>query len=375
MINKKYISLYIVLFSGVLQASDNIRFISLLGGDAGFIEAELCFSEKIDLSVNSDYSSATSNLKGFINGVKGNISIREYLKNKSKKLDLLLPVSSRFYKDQLNIKFKNAIFWGNYIGLGVQYFYPNNRSIRWREDFFCKNEYKECLIDFEFANDQNNQLYESIYYSLINKGSNLKLISAASGAGVTRIMLPPPFSENNGTSKCPLILNYDLVDLGQSFCLNCTDLDEQLKSIKDTSNEDVVNSIVTQVRAIQMKDKITSPEGTTIKIVGIDNRISIIGIEGYITYLSTWKKLRLLGFIKKSGQYYVFVEYNYEAGKAGNLEILRLKQSKETGLVMNLNDKISINENILYSRFFLDSVEKKYQFQDENNKNKLLNAI
>lgn len=366
MIKKFVVTVLILLCSRHLLADDSRNFITLIGDKDSYIEAEVCLIDNLDLSKSTDYSGAAGVLKEFVMGLKNGTPVDYLLKSKAKKIEQLLPMSKRFYTDQQNIKFKHAVFWGRYIGLGVQYLYPD-KNIPWREDFACGSDYKNCLIDFEFANDPANKIYENIYYMIVNGHVRDNTISSESVTQVNRIKLKPPFDDQDYSGTCPLFINYGLIELNKKFCLNCKDLNDQINKIKSIDKRDFISNVISKIRSIQEGDidRLAAEKSGLMKVVGINDQESAVGIENFVSYLSSWKNIKLLGYMKDGAIYHVFVEYNFSPKKHGKLEILRFKQDKNKDLIFDINPIITISEYILYSSYFVDSIAKKYKLIDE----------
>lgn len=352
---KKVIFIFIFIFIKIAWAEDNKKIVNLIGGGMSGVEAEVCFEDSIKFNVSSNYSTATNNLKAFVTGLKNNLPVERYVKNSENKIQL--PVPKRFYTDQTNIKFKHVIYWDSYIGLGVQYYYPNNQNLHWREDFYCQGV--SCLLDFEFASDENNQLFESIYYLIINEKKSVKASPLKVSNKISKIRIYSQLKNKNDATLCPLYLNYSLIEVGERFCLNCGD--KKNEGTGDT--KEIVNSVLQQIEKFKSNDpkELIDENIKYTKIVGINNEEAGIGIDDYINYLSTWKNIEFLGYINDGDKYFVFVEYNYSDGKRGKLEIIRLKKTKKLEYKINLKiDDGSYGENILYSKIFLNAIRNKY---------------
>ncbi|WP_445370983.1 hypothetical protein ACH518_17310 [Methylomonas sp. HW2-6] len=358
--------IWILLHSIGAFADASKKYVTLIGDKTAYVEGEICFDSVISPS-DANYRSSASVLNKLISDLKNGRTVGYLLKDKTKGFEKVSPMPKKFYTEQQDIRFLGGVRWGRYIGIGVDYLYPN-KNIPWREDFHCTVDFKDCLLDFEFANNPENKIYESIYYTLVNSGASDKSLSDGSAVATNKIKLKWPFGDEDPKNSCPIFLNYLLIELNEKFCLDCKELDDLIVKVKDLENRKIASAVVKTIKQVKESGLNTaflaSGANNPIRMVGVTGHQSVMNVENFVAYVSSWKNVNLLGFIKNGSLIDVFVEFNFSQTGHGKLELLRFKQEGDS-IVADFFGKVSVGEGVLYSDYLLGAIAKKYKLIDD----------
>ncbi len=361
--------LFLILFSlhsNFSFADESKKYVTLVGDKNAYVEGEICFDSIISPN-DANYLSSTSVLSKLVSDLKNGRPVGYLLKDKTKGFEKVSPMPKRFYTEQQDVKFGGGVRWGRYVGISVDYLYPN-KKIPWREDFYCTVGFKDCLLDFEFANNPENKIYESIYYTLVNGGAGDKPLSDGSVVVANKIKLKWPFGDEDPQNSCPIFLNYLLNELNEKFCLDCKELDELIEKVKDVENRKIASAVVKTIKQIKeggLKGAfLASDVNNPVRVIGVTGHQSMMSVENLVSYISSWKNVNILGFVKNGSLINVFVEFNSSQTGRGKLEILRFKQEGDS-IVADFFGKVSVGESVLYSDYLLGSIAKKYKLIDD----------
>ncbi len=347
-------------------ADENKKYVTLMGDKNAYVEGEICFDSVIN-STDKNYLSSVSVLTNLISDLKGGRPVGYLLKDKTKGFEKVSPMPKRFYTEHQDLKFGGGVRWGRYVGISVDYLYPN-KKIPWREDFYCTVGFKDCLLDFEFANNPENKIYESIYYTLVNNGARDKPISDGSTVVANKIKLKWPFGDEDPKSSCPIFLNYLLNELNEKFCLDCKELDDSIAKVKDIESRKIASAVVKAIKQIKesgLNGAFSAVDiNKPVRMVGVTGHQSVMSVENFVAYISSWKNINILGFIKNDSSINVFVEFNSSSTGHGKLELLRFKQEGGS-IIADFLRNVSVGESVLYSDYLLSSIAEKYKLVED----------
>lgn len=366
--NRSYslIAMLLLAFATPGMGMDRVH-ISLLGGDEGSLDAEVCFDPEIspDGDIPGSNWHPGLQLRRFIDKLEAGQNAAAFMISNGKTVEDSLQLPKAFYTELEGMRFRHALAWLDYVGLGVDYIHADGQTVRWREDFRCRGADSKCLLDFGFAG--TNQVLETIYYRLIEATPRSTARTPTAFEIGSHVSLKPPFPQP-ATDTCPLRLFFALSRMSGGFCRGCKeppDVETEEGKVGPTAEQ--LSRYLSQAfedlhQGIGWAELATAPDADSIPVVnvGITGSMSGIALQGYLKYLADWQQARFLGFVLDAERYFVYVEFKRTQDDEPRLEVLRLRRA-DGDFEQDFAGTPSIEQNLIYEPELLRSVHSQFE--------------